>query len=141
MTATAIKFARASLCQWAKWKNGRVEYETAYRSPPNVIYRLMSNDFGVGGRMGRSSVPYAVFRGGVYSGVKRSSYYEHLDKVIDALPVRRKETIYLEFLGKGSQKDKAKLMNVEIQTYKNQLNLALKQILDFHIVKNFVNTA
>lgn len=139
MTKENLLAVRALLSGWAKWKSGVVEYQTAYLSPPNLIYKFMSDTPAVGGGIHESREPYGAFRGTVSSSFKRNQVGERLDKVIECLPSRRKETIYQEFLGKGQQKDKAKLMNVSVDTYKRQLNLSLKQILDDDFVKNLVN--
>lgn len=139
------------LHRWAKWKNGQVEYTKAYRSPPNMIWRLMKNDFGVGGGMAGSRVPYAVFKGNLYSSFQANYKYQQLDDIINQLPERRKETIYQEFLGRFSYQDKsesdvnahqeqkATRMGVSLDGYKSNLKLSLKQIINAYPVKICVN--
>lgn len=141
MTKQNLLAVRALLSGWAKWKSGVVEYQTAYPSPPNLIYKFMSDTPELGGGVCGSREPYGAFRGAVSGGFARNRVGEILDKVIEHLPDRRKQTIHCEFLKNGAQKDKAKLMNVSIKTYEAQLNLALKQILADDVVKNLVNRA
>lgn len=153
MTATANQVIRLCLLQWAKWKNGQVKYETAYRSPPNMIYKLMTGDFGVGGGVAGSRAPYAAFKGSLNSGFVVDVDCLRLDDIINRLPGRRKETIYQEFLGRFSgddksqsdvaatQKQKAARMSLSLDGYKSNLKLSLKQIINEFDVKNCVNNA
>lgn len=152
MTATANQEIRICLHKWAKWKNGQVKYETAYRSPPNMIWKLMNGDFGVGGGSAGSRAPYAAFKGSLHFSLDVDVDCLRLDDVINKLPTRRKATIYQEFLGRlpnqnksesdvgASQKQKAERMGIEVKTYKNQLNSSLKQILVNISVKEIVKS-
>lgn len=141
MTKENLLAVRALLSVWAKSQSGVVEYETDYPSPPNLIYKFMSDTPAMGEGVCGSREPYGAFRGVVSGGFARNHVGEILNEVIERLPERRKQTIHCEFLKKGTQGHKSKLMNVSIKTYEAQLNLALKQILADDVVKNLVNRA
>ncbi|UOP05325.2 hypothetical protein [Conchiformibius kuhniae] len=130
---------RLLLLRWAKWKCGVVEYETAYRSPPNMIYRLMAGDVG-GGSAGGSQMPYAFRKGGAVRWCA-DMMYRQINDVIEQLPRRRREAVYLEFLETGTQKDKAARMGVGLRAYEKNLNSAFKQIYSHQLIKNLVKAA
>lgn len=127
---------RLLLMRWAKWRHGAVEYETAYCSPPNMIYRLMASDVGGGGTSG-SQIPYAVRKGGAERWCV-GTMYQQVNDVIEQLPPRRRETIHCEFLETGTQKEKAARMGVGLRAYEKNLNSALKQLFSHNLIRNFV---
>lgn len=132
MTTMELAKLRALLKGWAAWQDiDNVKYE--YLSPPNLIHRLMVGDVAGGGFGSRE--PRGLVRSRVHNPI-----FHRLDRVINELPEKRRETIHCEFRLGGAQKQKADYMGIALPTYKEYLNLAIKQILNDDYVKNLVKS-
>lgn len=128
MTKEEGVLMRAILHKWAAW---RTRKETAYLSPPNLIWRLMHGDIGGGGGFG-SVEPRGLPKS------HSNPAMQLIDDKINALPESRRATIYCEFLNSGSQKDKADVFEVSVKGYRKNLYSALKQLFNNKDVKNIV---
>lgn len=132
MTKANLLAVRALLTGWARWKTGKQD-GNEYLSPPNLIYRLMTGDVGGGGGFG------SVEPLGVVQQSKHNPTFQRLDYLVSLLPKRRQETICIDFLAKGTQKDKAQLLGISLRAYEINLNSALNQIFADDFVKNLIN--